>query len=177
MIRKMKKTKEKDSWKGTLMYIIVGIALAFFINQGLALGLSTDMPVVAVESNSMIPTFYKGDILVLQGVGNPDEYINFLKIGDIIVFSPSGHEVPVVHRIIKINPDGTFQTLGDANNGQQLPFEKRIEPEQIHGKMIFKLPYLGWIKIGMTQLIMPNIAFVILIIIAAFILYFIFFKR
>jgi signal peptidase len=152
----------------TLMYIILGVVLALSINQGLALALSTDMPVVAVESNSMVPTFYKGDILVLQGVPSED-----LQIGDIIVFSPENYATPIVHRITEINPDGTFQTKGDANL-RQLPFEKKITPEQIHGKVIFIVPYLGWVKIGMTDYVIPNILWVIVAIIIIYGSYYIF---
>jgi len=143
--------RESVNWASSIFYIVLGVVLAFGINQGLAFALSTDMPVVAVESNSMVPTFSKGDILVLQGV--PPEKLN---IGDIIVFSPSKRVTPVVHRIILKNPDGSFQTKGDANTGQ-LPFEKSVKPEQIHGKIILIIPYLGWVKIGLTEFILPNI--------------------
>lgn len=132
---------------GTLGYVTLGIVLAFAANQGLAIALSTDMPMVAVESNSMVPTFNKGDILILQGVP-PSE----LGIGEVIVFTIPGRDTPVVHRVIAKNPDGTFQTRGDANSGQ-LPFEKSIEPSQIHGKSIATIPYLGWVKIGATKLL------------------------
>ncbi len=138
------KTRELGS---VILYVLFGVILALAINFGLALALNTDLPIVAVQSNSMVPTFHKGDILVLVGV-SPEE----LKVGDIIVFSPSERATPVVHRIIKINDDGTFQTKGDANN-QQLPFEKRIKPEQIHGKCVLIIPYLGWIKIIFIDLI------------------------
>ena len=141
----------------TIAYIILGIVLALGINQGLAFALSTDMPVVAVESNSMIPTFYKGDMLILQGI--PTEQ---LEIGDIIVFSPPGR-TPIVHRIIEINPDGTFQTKGDANTNQ-LVFETSIRPEQIHGKEIMIIPYLGWVKIGLVEFIVPNIIWIVIIV-------------
>ncbi|MCD6591170.1 MAG: signal peptidase I [Candidatus Aenigmarchaeota archaeon] len=157
--------------KGTFFYIFLGVAMAMLINQGLAIALSTDMPVVAVESNSMVPTFYKGDILIIHGVSNPDSYKEILHIGDIIVFSAPGRDVPIVHRIVQINPDGSFQTMGDANNGRQLPFEKHIEPNQIHGKVIFVLPYLGWVKIGITEYVMPNIWIVALIAITVSFLY------
>ena len=140
----------------SVFYIILGVVLALGINWGLAFALNTDMPVVAVESNSMLPTFSRGDILVLHGV--PDEQI---KVGDIIVFSPSPGQTPVVHRIIAENPDGTFQTKGDNNNGQ-LPFEKRIEPSQIHGKTVLIIPYLGWLKIGMMEYFLPNVLWFIL---------------
>jgi len=156
--------EKKSSFLSTVLYIVFGVVLAFGINHTLAFALSTDMPVVAVESNSMVPTFNRGDILILQGV--PPEQ---LKTGDIIVFSPVSGQTPIVHRVIQINPDGTFQTKGDANTGQ-LPFEKKISPEQIHGKEIAIVPFLGWVKIGMSEFVMPNILWVALII-SAYVLY------
>jgi signal peptidase I len=153
---KMKMPKPLNS---TVGYVLLGVVLAFMINQGMALALSTDMPIVAVESNSMVPTFYRGDILVLRG-----SLAEELDIGDIIVFSPriqsntvagASGSSPIVHRIVKINPDGSFQTQGDANPGQ-LYFEKHITPSQIHGKSVLIIPYLGWVKIGITEYVVPN---------------------
>ncbi|MCX6814135.1 MAG: signal peptidase I [Candidatus Aenigmarchaeota archaeon] len=152
----MKMPKKIRSLDNSVFYIIIGVLLALGINWGLAFALNTDMPVVAVESNSMVPTFSRGDILILQGI--PGEQI---KVGDIIVFSPGPQQTPVVHRIIEVNPDGTFQTKGDNNNGQ-LPFEKSIEPSQIHGKTILIIPYLGWLKIGMMEYALPNLLWFIL---------------
>ncbi len=151
--RMKRKIKYLDN---SIFYIILGVVLALGINWGLAFALNTDMPVVAVESNSMVPTFARGDILILQGI--PVEQI---KLGDIIVFSPSPQQTPVVHRVIEVNPDGTVQTRGDNNNGQ-LPFEKRIEPSQIHGKAIVIIPYLGWLKIGMMEYFLPNVLWFVL---------------
>lgn len=148
---------ELKDLNSSVVYVVLGILFAFGTNQGLAFALSTDMPIVAVESDSMVPTFHRGDILILQGI--PEEQ---LIIGDIIVFSPPSQPTPIVHRIIEINPDGTFQTKGDANSGQ-LPFEKEIAGNQIHGKEILIVPYLGWIKIGMMEFLLPNILWVILL--------------
>jgi len=39
-----------------------------------------------------------------------------LKVGDVIVYNVAGQSVPIVHRIIKINSDGTFMTKGDHNS-------------------------------------------------------------
>ncbi|MEM5871806.1 MAG: signal peptidase I, partial [Candidatus Aenigmatarchaeota archaeon] len=159
--------KQKASWKKdvkeTIVYIFLGVFLAFGINFVLGQALSTDMPVVAVESNSMVPTFSQGDILVVQGVKSNEEYKDFLKVGDIIVFSVEGRSVPIVHRIIEINPDWTYQTKGDANSGQH-QFEKSIKPEQIHGKVIMIIPYLGWVKIGVTEYVIPFLVNNILIV-------------
>jgi len=155
--------KIKEEVIETTLYIFIGIFLAFFINKGIGIILSTDMPIVAVESNSMVPTFYKGDILIIKGENN-------YSIGDIIVFSPSQDSVPIVHRVIEINEDGTYQTAGDANHGKQLPFEKRIETKQIHGKMIFRIPYLGWIKLLTMDLIFKHpIEFILIILTITFI--------
>jgi signal peptidase len=139
----------------TFMYVIVGVLLAFGINQGMAFALGTSMPVVAVESNSMVPVFARGDMLILQGV--PQES---LAVDDVIVFIPGDRNVPIVHRIIEVNQDGTFQTKGDANP-KQLPFEKRIEYTQIMGKQILIIPVLGWVKITVTDILLPNLLWVI----------------
>jgi len=159
-LTKLGQKQHKKRWidtegtTGTLIYIFLGVFLAFGINIVLGQALSTDMPVVAVESNSMIPTFYQGDILIIQGVSDPKNYAGFLETGDIIVFSAEGRDVPIVHRIKEINADGSFQTQGDACTGQH-PFEKQINPEQIHGKVVMIIPYLGWVKIGVTEYIFP----------------------
>jgi signal peptidase len=141
----------------TTLYIVLGIGLAFGLNLAMGIVLGTDMPVVAVESNSMVPTFYKGDLLVLQGV-LPEQ----LEEGNIIVFFPEGKATAIVHRIVQINDDGTVQTKGDANDAQ-LPFEKSVSPGTIHGRSIFIVPYLGWVKIGMTDYIIPNIVWIVIL--------------
>ena len=145
-----------SSMLSTILYIALGIFLAFGVNQGLAYALSTDLPIVAVESNSMVPTFQKGDILALVGVSGDD-----LQVGDIIVFDPPNRDIAVVHRIVAINDDGTFQTKGDANSGQ-LPYEKRISESSIHGKVVLILPYLGWVKISITEYVLPNISYIVI---------------
>jgi signal peptidase I len=152
----MKKKKWSSYTNSSVFYIVLGVILALGINQGLALGLSTDMPIVAVESNSMVPTFYQGDMLVLQGT--PREQVS---VGDIIVFDTPSGGTPIVHRIVDINQDGTFQTKGDANSGQ-LPYERSIEYSQIHGRVLLIIPYMGWVKIGMTQFLLPNLLWVFL---------------
>ena len=138
----------------TIIYIVVGIVFAFGINVGMGLVLGTSMPVVAVESNSMVPTFAKGDMLILQGAPQ-----NGLKVGDIIVFIPKEKNMPIVHRIVEINDDGTFQTKGDANP-KQLPFETHIPYSEIRGRSILMIPLLGWVKIAVTDYVLPNLLWI-----------------
>jgi len=151
--------------KSNITYIILGIILAFAINVVFALTLSTDMPIVAVESNSMVPTFSRGDILVLQGVPTGQ-----VSVGDIIVFSVREQTTPIVHRVVEIHDDGTVKTKGDANSGS-LSFETNIQPAQIHGKTIAIVPYVGWVKIGITELLLPNILLIVIIAVFGYVIY------
>jgi hypothetical protein len=100
--------------------------------------------------------FSKGDIIIVWGRFTP-------KIGDIIIFKPNKESLaprPIIHRIVVINPDGSYQTKGDHNEKQLVSDnniyntdETKITQEQIVGKAIFKIPYLGWIKIGLVEFI------------------------
>lgn len=165
--------KLTDGWFGYVFYALVGIAIAFLLNQTLAVALSTDLPVVAVVSGSMTHdsstpiVYYKwlednmgygqayidswpvkdgfliGDLPIIQG---HTDY----KIGDVIVYSVPGQSVPVIHRIIKINADGSYMTKGDHNGGL-LPFENSVKPEQVHGNVIFIVPKLGYFKVIISK--------------------------
>ena len=133
---KKKWEKSTQGTRGYIIYIILGFILAYSFNVGLGYALSTDTPVVAVFSNSMVPEFYKGDMAVVEGVSD-------IRLGDIIVFDVPSRSVPIIHRIISIQ-DGEIRTKGDNNPS--------IDPwitskENVHGKVLFIIPGLGWVKI------------------------------
>ena len=98
--------------------------------------------------------FRKGDIVIVWGRFQP-------KIGDVIIFQPNKGSLaprPIVHRIVKID-DGILQTKGDHNEDQLTSKnnvyktdETNIKDNQLIGKVIFKIPYLGWFKIWITDL-------------------------
>lgn len=171
----MKLKKLTEGWFGYIFYALLGVIIAFLVNQALAFALTTDLPVVAVVTSSMqhdetteinhyqwlekkfgynrsyidswpiANGFLVGDMPIVQG---SSEY----KVGDVIVYSIPGQRVPVIHRIIKINPDGSYQTKGD-HNPSQLPFEFSIKKEQVHGKVIFVVPKLGYFKVIVSRLL------------------------
>lgn len=166
----------EDTWLSFIVDAILIILLGkFIIYPAIGLALGTDYPVVAVVSSSMDHKgaefgqwweshkssyaamnitsedfskyylhngFKKGDILVIK---SQKEY----KLGDIIVYRVESRADPLIHRVISTGP---VQTMGDANNGQ-LGFEKNIPQESIEGKAIFWLPKLGWVKVGLLELI------------------------
>jgi len=86
-----------------------------------------------------------GDIVLASGWGK-------IKIGDIIIFN--GNQAhPIIHRIISIkevNGEKIYSTKGD-HNLDQLAIEKQITQSQIIGKAIFKVPKLGWVKLGVVK--------------------------
>jgi len=162
-----------ETWWGNALLGILFAAIFYFIILRFVLG--TDLPMVAVVSNSMkhestIQTthytwlkeklgynetyinswsarngFSKGDMPIIRGV---EEY----KVGDVIVYSVSGSSAPIIHRIIKINEDNTYQTKGDNNNGQAR-YELAVAKQQVHGKVIFVIPKLGYFKVMVNKLV------------------------
>ena len=61
------------------------------------------------------------------------------------VVNVSGVNIPVVHRVIE-KRNNSLETKGD-NNPRQLDFEKDIRPEQVYGKVFFKIPKIGAVKL------------------------------
>jgi len=107
--------------------------------------------------------FGRGDMLIIIGS-------NDYEVGDVVVYRalpvlnkeacklpsqepPTLPTDPIIHRIIYKNPDGTYQTKGDANF-IQFSYECSIKKEQIYGKAIlFPIPKLGYPKIILTEML------------------------
>ncbi|MFW6230512.1 MAG: signal peptidase I [Nanoarchaeota archaeon] len=93
--------------------------------------------------------FNTGDIMILRGI-EPDK----IDVGDIIVFRSSSQD-PIIHRVIEkdINEgEVTFTTKGD-NNPQSYGFETGISEDVVIGKAIFRIPWLGYVKIWFFKII------------------------
>ena len=96
-----------------------------------------------VLSGSMEPTYHVGSLIYVKKVEAAE-----LKVGDPLTYRvPSG--TIVTHRIIELVPgkaDPTvtcFRTQGDAND---IADGAAVLPEQIIGKPVFTLPYLGYVS-------------------------------
>lgn len=97
--------------------------------------------------------FNKGDIMFLVGT-DPKE----VGLGDVIVYR-AGRAYPIIHRVVDIRDTGGelyFTTKGDNNPGiirtMQLD-EKNISSEQYIGRAVFRIPFLGYIKIWFVDLL------------------------
>jgi signal peptidase len=148
----------KKEIRETVLYIFIGLLAAYTINTGLAFALDTPKPVMAVVSGSMEPTFHKGDLIVSKGV--PPET---LEVGDVIVYENPVKRIDVVHRIVAKEQRGYhiyFFTKGDNNvtNPQWdqetvPPLAPPIMDEWVRGKVVLKIPKLGWFKVMLTDIL------------------------
>ncbi len=124
----------------TFAYLALGVVLAVASYAALGAVLDTKNPIVTVVSYSMVPTLTRGDLLVLKGV-EVDELDVGRENGTIIVYYHPQTQRLIVHRVWKINPNGTVRTWGD-NNSAADPWE--VQPDWIRGKMVLRVPYLGY---------------------------------
>ena len=112
-----------------------------------------------VNTNSMEPTIKTGDIIIIKKVNSQS-----LNQGDVITFNQDGEVI--THRITKINLDeidGQYITKGDNNNIEDT-FKTKYE--NIIGKEILVIPYLGKVLQALDNQIIILIIFLIILILA-----------
>ena len=131
--------KYTEGWFGVLVYLFLGFVIAYGVNIILGITLRTETPVVAVFSNSMVPTFYRGDMIIVYGEEN-------LKVGDVVVFDSPDKKYPIIHRVHEVK-DGGIITKGDNVASTDEGRWGVISFDKIHGKAFLKIPILGWVKI------------------------------
>lgn len=152
----------------SILIIIIAVASPFLVFFGLQVALNTSSPMTVVISGSMEPTYHKGDLLFLYG-----EKPENIQEGDVIVFHathwPIPPDEPIVHRVIEKQYDNEseqweFKTKGDANPTADYGW---VPGENIIGKVVGWVPFIGWVKIILTQgnLLIPLIFFIILLLI------------
>jgi signal peptidase len=119
-----------------LIAVICGLGLLVLVSL---MPIQGNFAVKVVKSGSMEPTIHVGSVVV----DKPEAVYN---VGDIVTFgSDTKTQVPTTHRIVGITGIGANEmitTKGDANNG---PDENQTPIGAVHGKVIFTIPYLGYI--------------------------------
>ena len=104
--------------------------------------------------------FNKGDIMVLYGTKPND-----IKLGQVIVFQ-SGLPYPIIHRVVAVHDDKGpsagqlfYETKGDYNQDQIKgdlfhPLDETYVPQRVlYGQAVFRIPYLGYVKIWFVELL------------------------
>ena len=114
-----------------------------------------------VMSNSMAPTLSEGDVVAFAEYDG-----SLLDIGTIVQFEDAVREdSTITHRIIGLNPDGTYETKGDANQGAD---SVKVATSSITGVAHMVSPYAGlphfWLATGHY---LPLVAWILATIAAA----------
>lgn len=142
-------------WAITFCLIVVAGVFAFS-----NLKLSNNGRLLVVQSGSMEPSVKIGSLIVIK---KQDTY----SIGDIITFNAGGFD-STTHRVVKTEVSGGkefFSTRGDAN---QAADRESVSVENVNGKAVFILPYLGFL-ISFTK---NQMGFIFLIVVPATIVIF-----
>jgi signal peptidase I len=140
------KSKESasDSEPKSVIILVIVVILAIWF----ALGIFPIKP-IAIASGSMIPQINIGDIAIIKKCGPND-----IKVGDIIEYKMP--DFTVVHRVIEIKQENGkfyFVTKGDNNSSRD---KNLVTEEQLIGKCIFKIKYLGYPAIWITDVKTQN---------------------
>jgi signal peptidase I len=90
----------------------------------------------AVAGTSMEPTITRNDLVMIAPVDAGD-----LAVGDIIAFRPQEDDmVPIAHRIVSIDGDGTIRTRCD---NAAMPDPYAVRSEQVAGRIALIIPHAG----------------------------------
>ena len=173
-------------WSWIVNVIIAFILVKFIISPGIGLLLGTHYPIVAVVSGSMEHNenfdqwwennkdyyeqynitkeefsnykfhngFNKGDIMILIG-----KEPKAIKTGDVVVYQTTLNNNPIIHRVIATTMNNnrlTYTTKGDHNAVRD---PQLVQEEQITntGIAVLRVPYVGWLKILVSNLLGGNI--------------------
>ncbi|HLN18615.1 MAG TPA: signal peptidase I [Patescibacteria group bacterium] len=115
-----------------IILILIGIFVVFSF-----VPFPGNYKVYTVQSGSMEPAIHTGSLIFVK----PETDYN---TGDIITRRTNDPKVTITHRIVskeEINGQIAFETKGDANNA---PDGEKFTIEGIVGKVIAKIPYLGF---------------------------------
>lgn len=138
---RQRRTNIKDpavAWTGIA---IVSLFIVFF-----SFGYLGAQPSI-IYSGSMSPNLEVGDIVLVSDVDAND-----IEIGDIIQFKIENMSIPIIHRVYDIEKEEEnflFITKGDANSAPDIT---PISSGHIMGKVVFNIPKIGWISIGIKEI-------------------------
>ncbi len=149
------------------IFIVALFTLTFGTYWILQASLKTKTPMVVVSSGSMTGTYNEGDMLFIRGDVDPVEIevgSHVLRTGDVIVFEADWSNTgdPIVHRVVDaqyLTSEGIwiFRTWGDANLNADQPEEDTnptrpwVREDEIVGKVVGRIPWIGWVKLFLTR--------------------------
>lgn len=131
----------------TILMLIAAFLIFYVICGKIAKSKNENPPfaLYTIISPSMVPSINVYDVVFVKKTD-----VSKLKKGDIITFYSTNTffgNTPITHRIVEVinMPDKTvnFKVKGDAND---VPDDEKVLPDNIIGKVMFKIPKLGKIQ-------------------------------
>ncbi len=153
--------RRAGKWVGNIILglLLCAVLFAFLIPTAFSGSLAI------VRSSSMEPAMKAGALAVMLPIDAED-----VKVGDIIAFDPPWDpDVIVSHRVIGVRYDEQvlFDTKGDATEDSD-PYY--VPAQNVHGKVIFSIPYLGYAASSVIGYVRTWLGFVTLVCIPVVIL-------
>lgn len=148
-----------------VLLVVLAAAVGLAAYLGSAAGIARNqlpMPfgvgLAMVESNSMQPTFSRGDLLIVSAVDAGDA--SAIATGDVVVYQDPTIGL-VVHRVVALDGELVI-TQGDANNAADVPFDRSL----VVARVTAVVPALGMLvaalrsPVGLVVLIALALALV-----------------
>lgn len=126
----------------------IPIILVILIIIGFVAGIFPYRP-IAVVSNSMLPTFSRGDVCIVKEVKKEEVYS--IQVGDVIQYILN--KQMIIHRVTYIekrNFEVSFITKGDHNDSHDL---LAVSEEQVIGIVKYVIPYLGYPSVWFHEIL------------------------
>ena len=167
-------TKQKGSIANTILNVVLVLAMALAIFTSFSAYVAkvgNGVPSIfgfrpfSVQSNSMEPTFSKGDLIIDRKV---DDFSD-LEVGDVITFWTiiEGQRVLNTHRITTITDYDNylyFDTKGDANTIEDIT---GVHQNDVVGVYLFHIPSVG----SVLDFLQTGTGFFIVIVVPVFIFF------
>ncbi|MGB4589942.1 MAG: signal peptidase I [Clostridiaceae bacterium] len=123
----------------SLIFVTMIVMVAILLVGTRLIGLTP----YAVLSGSMEPQYAVGSLIYVKEI-EPQN----IQIGDSITFILNENLIVATHRVVEITPEGSFTTKGDSNESTDgVP----VHPNNVLGKPIFSIPYLGYLSVFLTS--------------------------
>ncbi|POS83047.1 LexA/Signal peptidase [Erysiphe pulchra] len=130
------------------------LSTAFMLWKGISIISNSPSPVVVVLSGSMEPAFQRGDLLFLWN----RNFLEETKVGEIVVYTVKGKDIPIVHRLVRkfgAGRDAKLLTKGDNNAVDDTELYARgqdyIQRKDIMGSVVGYVPFIGYVTILLSE--------------------------
>ncbi|KAF7188757.1 Signal peptidase complex catalytic subunit sec11 [Pseudocercospora fuligena] len=131
------------------------LSTAFMLWKGLSVVTNSSSPIVVVLSGSMEPAFQRGDLLFLWNRGVETQ------VGEVVVYSVKGKDIPIVHRVIRRFGGGgsaplQLLTKGDNNAADDTELYARGQSyldrsKDVIGSVFAYVPFVGYVTILLSE--------------------------